>query len=388
MSRRKKGMGGRLLLCSLVFLGTVVVISLMALQPDVRAVDSANPESFAARVESFCLETLPEFLGWEPAKITTAVSGNAEDAEIKRQLARLQQRGLHPLRVEDLPCSFVNKAPVVTQLPVQGIPELYSVDEYRRYMDFCMARGYDEAQFCMVGTEMPDELNAGSYFLISHELVLVQDNLREKQRRVYSSSFFYTDFHHMLRAVHNSREQWLGLTQEELATLRAALQMVNAALDKLEEASVTPTIANKAFYIQQELACKLRYHELSDTSSVFYMNRSKFIVYAMRGDAICEGYSAAYGFLLALAGIQSAPVFGEINVPPDAKLGGHHAWNMVKLERPGQWYHVDATWNDQDGGTLTDFFLLTDEQMRHAGPGRSWGKHPVPPSANVPYSRQ
>lgn len=381
-------MGGRLLLCSLVFLGAVLVLSFIAGLRNDGAGDFGEPESFVARVESFCLDTLPDFLGWKPAKITTAVSGNAEDAEIKRQLARLQQRGLHPLRVEDLPCSFVNKAPMFSQSQARGIPELHSVDEYRRYMDYCMARGYDEARFCMVGTEMPVELNDGSYFLISHELELVQDNLKQNQSRVYSSSFFYTDFYHMLRAVHNPQEQWLGLTQEELATLRAALQMLNAAMDRLDAAAVAPTFANKAFFIQQELACKLRYHEISDTSSVFYMNRSKFIVYAMRGDAICEGYSVAYGFLLALAGIQSVPVSGVVNMPPDAKSGGYHEWNMVKLEGPGQWYHVDATWNDQGCDTSTEYFLLTDEQMRNAGRGRTWGKHPVPSSATVPFSCQ
>lgn len=51
------------------------------------------------------------------------------------------------------------------------------------------------------------------------------------------------------------------------------------------------------------------------------------------GNAVCQGYALAFKVLMDRAGIPCCYV---------SNLS--HAWNMVKLD--GNWYHVDATWDD------------------------------------------
>ncbi|NMM53477.1 transglutaminase domain-containing protein [Paenibacillus aquistagni] len=73
---------------------------------------------------------------------------------------------------------------------------------------------------------------------------------------------------------------------------------------------------------------------------------------------VCQGYALLLQALLEEAGIPSMIVEGEAG-------GTLHAWNMVKLE--GNWYHVDATWDDpvpdkKDQVRYT-YFLLSDKEM-------------------------
>ncbi len=73
----------------------------------------------------------------------------------------------------------------------------------------------------------------------------------------------------------------------------------------------------------------------------------------VEGKAVCEGYARTLQRLLYLAGIPCLIVRGTGN-------GEAHAWNMVQLE--GQWYQVDATWNDAPNfpdGLHYQYFNLT-----------------------------
>lgn len=72
--------------------------------------------------------------------------------------------------------------------------------------------------------------------------------------------------------------------------------------------------------------------------------------------AVCEGYSLAYRLLMNLLGIETQMVIS--GVLPE---GVAHAWNRVKID--GQWYNVDATWDDTPKVlpfTLGDYFLTSD----------------------------
>lgn len=69
--------------------------------------------------------------------------------------------------------------------------------------------------------------------------------------------------------------------------------------------------------------------------------------------AVCDGYAKAYSSILEELGISSTVVSsGSMN----------HAWNQVSIN--GEWYHVDATWDDPTwdcvGRVGHDYFLLSD----------------------------
>ncbi|MBE5946432.1 MAG: hypothetical protein E7259_05750 [Lachnospiraceae bacterium] len=74
--------------------------------------------------------------------------------------------------------------------------------------------------------------------------------------------------------------------------------------------------------------------------------------------AVCNGYAEAMALLLNCVGIENDIMTGWGN---DVL----HAWNRVKLD--GNWYHVDATWDDPlpDKGSFVShmYFNVTDDVM-------------------------
>jgi hypothetical protein len=79
------------------------------------------------------------------------------------------------------------------------------------------------------------------------------------------------------------------------------------------------------------------------------------------GVGVCESYAKALSLLFTEAGLVEKYVVGDAN---DGTGSVGHAWNMVRLD--GEWYHVDATWDDpvmQDGTSVIrhDYFNVTDK---------------------------
>jgi len=84
----------------------------------------------------------------------------------------------------------------------------------------------------------------------------------------------------------------------------------------------------------------------------------------VEGSAACEGYARAMQLLMDMQGIPCYIVTGEASNL--AGFTGGHAWNKVMLG--GEWYHLDATWNDpvtEDGGHVTShaYFNITDAEI-------------------------
>ena len=71
--------------------------------------------------------------------------------------------------------------------------------------------------------------------------------------------------------------------------------------------------------------------------------------------AVCDGYSYAYEYLLQRVGIPCIVVSGLAGDDADSAAG--HSWNLVQLD--GEWYEVDATWND----ITVDMMEESDPQM-------------------------
>ena len=69
---------------------------------------------------------------------------------------------------------------------------------------------------------------------------------------------------------------------------------------------------------------------------------------------VCEGYAEAFKMLCDREGIPCITVIGTGN-------GGAHKWNMVLME-DGEWYTLDATWDDQtesdNAVTFYEYFLI------------------------------
>lgn len=89
---------------------------------------------------------------------------------------------------------------------------------------------------------------------------------------------------------------------------------------------------------------------------------------------VCEAYSRALWLMLRMVDIPCLIVAGHTDEP--------HAWNLVQVD--GEWYHVDATWDDptiigSNRNVLShNYFLITDSQI--AG-DHSWDRKSIPVSA-------
>ena len=86
----------------------------------------------------------------------------------------------------------------------------------------------------------------------------------------------------------------------------------------------------------------------------------------IKGEGVCQAYAVSLQMLLERAGFESRYIIGEIheNLLNEGESGAH-AWNMVKLD--GNWYHLDATWDDEE--PQWKYFLLSDTGMSFS---RSW----------------
>ena len=74
--------------------------------------------------------------------------------------------------------------------------------------------------------------------------------------------------------------------------------------------------------------------------------------------SVCAGYALAYQHLMEDAGIPCEYVTGMTT-------NGYHAWNIIHIG--GEWYHVDATWDDptpdREGYVRYKYFLKSDKAM-------------------------
>lgn len=70
----------------------------------------------------------------------------------------------------------------------------------------------------------------------------------------------------------------------------------------------------------------------------------------VNGRAVCQGYALAMKLLLCYAGIESTVISGT-------SQGVAHAWNAVLLD--GDWYYLDATWDDLEERVRYDYFNIT-----------------------------
>lgn len=96
-------------------------------------------------------------------------------------------------------------------------------------------------------------------------------------------------------------------------------------------------------------------------------------------EAMCHGYSATFQLFMDMLDIECITVFGT----PDSN-GIEHSWNMVKLD--GEWYCVDAAWDDPIGGTPGhSYFNVTSQYLRDRGI-HHWDESAVPEAEGTAYS--
>ena len=136
-----------------------------------------------------------------------------------------------------------------------------------------------------------------------------------------------------------------------------------------EKASKLPTDYEKVLYVHDYIVKNTNYdHEAAKAFSSENMSVEEEMAHTaygalVRGLAVCDGYSKAFGMLMSKLGIDCMYVTGTGKLMP-------HAWNCVKID--GDFYYTDITWDDPTSSDRTDtsadnisytYFALTSEMF-------------------------
>lgn len=141
------------------------------------------------------------------------------------------------------------------------------------------------------------------------------------------------------------------------SAVSSAVQSISASI------SSGSTTRDKVLAIHDYICSHVVYDEnyetyASDDPQNAYIH-SAAGVFLKGGVAVCEGYAKAFKILCSRFGVESELITGDA-------LGGSHMWNYVKMD-DGNWYLLDATWDDQTSGIIYTYFLAGSLDLNSYG---------------------
>ncbi len=135
--------------------------------------------------------------------------------------------------------------------------------------------------------------------------------------------------------------------------IKAAKSKIDAAVEEiLSQVKSTMSDYEKEVVIHDHIINRTKYVNGENSHSILGV--------FVDGEAVCQGYSLAFQYVMRLAGVQCITVTGRFS-------GQSHMWNMVELD--GEYYHVDVTADDPIVDNWEDvidfnYFNLNDKQIK------------------------
>ncbi len=182
---------------------------------------------------------------------------------------------------------------------------------------------------------------------------------------------------------------YLFLVSTDSAYDQSRFNSMNAELRQAKAQFLADdSIRNAGGFLEKELAIHDKLIEVNTYDDVCKNANTPYHVghtaygALVNGTSVCDGYSLAMNYLLEDVGINSLVIAGN--------AGGGHAWNIVELE--GDWYEVDATWDDPDGTTVYpdsvthSYYNLTSSQIETGGRYRMYYTTDMPVAYGTRYS--
>lgn len=107
---------------------------------------------------------------------------------------------------------------------------------------------------------------------------------------------------------------------------------------------------DRELYLYDTVAKNCSYDDAAAANSDLWQSYTAYGALA-DGKAVCEGYSRAMQYLLSYANMECRLITGE-------GQNALHMWNLVNVNNA--WYHLDATWSDDDQMMSHNYFNLND----------------------------
>jgi hypothetical protein len=202
-----------------------------------------------------------------------------------------------------------------------------------------------------LGQEMPAKLIEDTYERVTNENDLINTTFEWFEYGIEEiTDGFFIDFRNHFLLNNKSRE---AKANREIDEMYASLA------PQLEGLSDYEKIKRIYEFVMDHMDYKVAvaFGGLYDANTV---------VGFINGEGVCQAYAIGLYMLLDKAGFEARYVDGPLYQAYQNGFGGH-AWNMVKLDE--QWYHLDATWDDDQEDWL--YFLVSDRRVEAS---RSWNK--------------
>ncbi len=266
--------------------------------------------------------------------------------------------------------------------PAVSLPQPPSEDRTQQLLPlFSEAWGYcclDEQQqndYAALYTAVYDGMATETYVTTADDervlglSVTLPSPLSEEEQATQLYQAFFQDnpqFFHLGAKYSFDGRQWGEkklFTTLTLTYTMSAEQRVLAA--KQLETAVTTLVSDlpdnefeKELLLHDRLLAQCTYDQrAADSQTPLEEYPNSFTIYGalVEGRAVCEGYSRALQYVLQRADMGATVITGF-----DSQKQAH-MWNVVRVD--GQFYHVDATWDDRQDNITHTYFNLTDEAI-------------------------
>lgn len=246
---------------------------------------------------------------------------------------------------------------------------------YDRYGDytFVYAKEFSEgfAAVCINTGKTPKDKSSDNWgFLKKDGSWLVEpnytqaDSFKDGVAPVKGESWWYItkDLDYFIEPFDNKKK----LAEEKAYCAKKAKEIIKEI--------ITPGMSDyeKVFSIYKYVTKTVRYdYENYETHNVPRVSYSAYGALKYNF-AVCNGYALAMNLLLKQVGIETMIIVGPTK--PD---GVGHAWNLVKVGK--NYYHLDATWDEDKSADKWNFFLKSDSYFRMR---KEWNEKKYPAAPN------
>ena len=212
-----------------------------------------------------------------------------------------------------------------------------------------------------LGQEMPAKLIEDTYERITNENDLINSTFEWFEYGIEQiTDGFFIDFRNHFLLNNKSREA-----------------KANREIDEMY-ASLAPQLEGLSDYekIKRIYEFVMNHMDYKVGAAFGGLYDAHTVVGFINGEGVCQAYAIGLYILLDKAGFEVRYVDGPLS--PTYQNGfPRHAWNMVKLD--GQWYHLDATWDDELNGDWY-YFLVSDTRINGS---RGWKKEFYEPAPSL-----